>query len=283
LEEVDVGTPKNQSVMKAFVLLRSFRRPDEWLTSSELSRRAKMPEASGYRLVQTLEGIGAVVRDARGRYRPGMLLLELSSDIDPQDLWRTAAQAVIERWSQRLDVTVQIGIYEDGMVTYVARAGQPRGSLGLAQGMQFEAYCTGLGKVLLAQLPENELEAFFGEGELVAFTPQTITREDRLREELREIRALGYSLDDRETLEDVRCVAAPVHDPAGRVVAAISFCDSADRLTELRRESLTTDLLEAADEVGRRIYPWCDTPAISRRPLMSPKKTALLAQVSEAL
>jgi DNA-binding IclR family transcriptional regulator len=87
-----VGTPKNQSVMKAFVLLRAFRRPDEWLTSSELSRRAKMPEASGYRMMQTLEGIGAVVRDARGRYRPGMLLLEISHNIDAQDLWRTAAQ-----------------------------------------------------------------------------------------------------------------------------------------------------------------------------------------------
>lgn len=278
-----MGTPKNQSVMKAFVLLRSFRRPDEWLTSSELSRRAKMPEASGYRLVQTLEGIGAVVRDARGRYRPGMLLLELSNDIDPQDLWRTAAQAVIERWSQRLDVTVQIGVYEDGMVTYVARAGQPRGSLGLTQGMQFEAYCTGLGKMLLAQLPESELKAFFGEGELVAFTPQTITREDRLREELREIRALGYSLDDRETLEDVRCIAAPVHDPAGRVVAAISFCDAAERLTEARRQALTTDLLEAADEVGRRIYPWCDASTTNHRSLVPSRGSGLVAQVSEAL
>lgn len=267
-----MGTPKNQSVMKAFVLLRAFRRPDEWLTSSELSRRAQMPEASGYRLVQTLEGIGAVVRDARGRYRPGMLLLELSHSIDAQDLWRTAAQAVIERWSQRLGVTVQIGAYEEGMVTYVARAGKPRGSFLLAQGAQFEAYCTALGKVLLAELPEEEMKEFLAEGELVALTPQTITREDRLREELINVRAAGYAFDDRETLEDTRCIAAPVRDPSGRVVAAISFCDESERMSDVRRRELVGDLQTAASEVGHRIYPWCDTPLAARIPVKPQRK-----------
>lgn len=278
-----MGTPKNQSVMKAFVLLRAFRRPDEWLTSSELSRRAKMPEASGYRMMQTLEGIGAVVRDARGRYRPGMLLLEISHSIDAQDLWRTGAQAIIESWSRRLDVIVQIGVYEEGMVTYVARAGRPRGSFRLAQGMQFEAYCTALGKILLAELSEGDLRDFFGEGDLVAFTPQTITREEQLRAELQDIRSLGYALDDRETLDDIRCVAAPVRDPAGRVVAAISFCDAAERLVEGRREDLIGHLLEAAGEVGRRIYPWRETPAIGTLSRLATADSALVAQFGDAL
>lgn len=269
-----MGTPKNQSVLKAFNLLRSFRRPDEWLTSSELSRRAKMPEASGYRLVQTLEGIGAVVRDARGRYRPGMLLLQLSSSIDPQDIWRSAAQSVIERWSQRLDVTVQIGIYEEGMVTYVARAGRPRGTFLLAQGAQFEAYCTALGKVLLSNLDEPALKAFFDEGDLVAFTPQTITGEDRLRDELKAIRMHGFAFDDRETLDDVRCIAAPIRDPEGRVVAAISFCDSADCLTETRRSDLAIELAEAAGEVAQRLYPWRDMPPALRRQRLAERALA---------
>ena len=72
-----MATPRNQSVFKAFAMLKSFRDPGEWLTSSELSRRANLPEASGYRMIQTLEEIGAVVRGPRGRYRPGMLLVSL--------------------------------------------------------------------------------------------------------------------------------------------------------------------------------------------------------------
>src|SRR5882762_8711397 len=77
----NMATPRNQSVLKAFSVLRAFRRPDEWLTSCELSRRANLPEASGYRLIQTLEEIGAVVRGPRGRYRPGLLLLSLSHNV----------------------------------------------------------------------------------------------------------------------------------------------------------------------------------------------------------
>ena len=64
-----MATPKNQSVLKAFTMLKSFRHPDEWVTSSELSRRAGLPEASGYRLIQTLEEIGAMLGVTRERIR----------------------------------------------------------------------------------------------------------------------------------------------------------------------------------------------------------------------
>src|ERR1044072_424393 len=66
-----VATPKNYSVMKAFALLKAFRDGEEWVSSSELSRRANLPEASGYRLIQTLEDVGAVVRAPPGRYGTG--------------------------------------------------------------------------------------------------------------------------------------------------------------------------------------------------------------------
>src|SRR5690242_3734657 len=76
-----VATPKNRSVIKAFALLKSFRDAEEWVSSSELSRRAGLPEASGYRLIQTLEEIGAVARGHKGRYRTGPLLLSLSHNV----------------------------------------------------------------------------------------------------------------------------------------------------------------------------------------------------------
>jgi len=66
-----MGTPKNQSVQKAFLLLRSFRGPEEWMTNAELSRRTGLSEACAHRLMKTLAEIGVVVRDRRGCYRPG--------------------------------------------------------------------------------------------------------------------------------------------------------------------------------------------------------------------
>ena len=87
-----MATPRNQSVFKAFALLKAFRNPEEWLTSSELSRRSNLPEASGYRLIQTLEDLGAVVRGPRGRYRPGMLLVSLSRNVIVPDLLQEPGQ-----------------------------------------------------------------------------------------------------------------------------------------------------------------------------------------------
>ena len=156
----NMSTPRNQSVIKAFRMLKSFARPDEWLTSSELSRRAGLPEASGYRLIQTLEELGAVVRGPRGRYRPGMLLLSLSRNVDIGNLLHEASQGMIVELARRLDVTLHIGMLEDDMVTYVSKVGTPTSFSSHTQlGAQLEAYCSGLGKVLLAALPEPEARA----------------------------------------------------------------------------------------------------------------------------
>lgn len=253
-----MATPKNRSVMKAFTLLQAFNGPEEWLTSSELSRRAKMPEASGYRLVQTLEGIGAIVRGSSGRYRPGMLLLQISQNIVADELWREAPDDLLRDLGRKLDMTVQLGVFEDGMVTYVARAGKPGIGLPIKIGMQFEAYCTGLGKVLLAALPPAALDAFLAEGELVRLTERTIIDPAALRAALEQVRARGYALDDRETLDTVRCLAAPIRDPMGRIVAAVSISDTADSFGEFRQAQVRDDLLAAARAIGERLYPWSD-------------------------
>ena len=123
-----MATPRNQSVFKAFAMLKSFNKPDEWLTSSELSRRANLPEASGYRMIQTLEEIGAVVRGPRGRYRPGMLLVSLSQNVIIPDLLQEVGQDIATELSRRLDVTVHVGVLERGMVTDAVKASTPTSS-----------------------------------------------------------------------------------------------------------------------------------------------------------
>src|SRR3954469_6151044 len=120
-----MATPRNQSVLKAFAMLKAFRDPGELLTSSELSRRSNLPEASGYRLIQTLEEIGAVVRGPRGRYRPGLLLLSLSHNVTIAELLRDASHALMTDLSRALGLTTHMGVLEHGMVTYVAKISAP--------------------------------------------------------------------------------------------------------------------------------------------------------------
>lgn len=262
-----MATPKNQSILKAFTLLRSFGRPDEWLTSAELSRRAGLPGASGYRLIQTLEEIGAVVRGPRGRYRPGMLLVSLSQNVAVGELLGEASHAILQDLASRLGHTVHMGVLEDGMVTYVAKVGDPaRFAVHTRVGAQLEAYCSGLGKVLLAALPNDDLEAFLRDGDLIALTPHTITDRDAFHGEIDRVRQRGYAIDDREIAQDLRCVAVPVRDGAGRTVAAISVSGDAGHMDERRQENVREALLAAAAAIGRKVYPECADAGCARPP-----------------
>jgi DNA-binding IclR family transcriptional regulator len=262
-----LATPRNYSVMKAFALLKAFQDPEEWLTSCELSRRANLPEASGYRLIQTLEEIGAVVRGPRGRYRPGLLLLSLSHNVTVAELLRDASQSLMAELSRRLGLTVHLGVLEHGMVTYVAKISSPGAfPVHTRVGAQLEPYCSGLGKVLLAALPDDEVESFILDGALIALTPYTITTAAALRAELKRVRAQGYAMDDREHKANMRCIAVPVLDREGRAVAALSASDDAERMTGERQIEVRDTLFQAAHDLRQKLYP---TPASiqSRRPV----------------
>jgi DNA-binding IclR family transcriptional regulator len=253
--------------MKAFAILKAFHDPAEWVTSSELSRRAGLPEASGYRLIQTLEEVGALVRGPRGRYRPGLLLLSLSHNVTINDLLRDASQALMSELARRLHLTIHLGVLEQGMVTYVAKVSVPGAfAVHTRVGAQLEAYCSGLGKVLLAALPEQEVDSFVLDGELIALTPHTITTRAGLRAELKKVRQDGYAMDDREHQIDMRCIAVPVLDREGRAVAALSATDAAARMTQPRQMEVLAALKEAAAALGQKLYP-ASKPLPSRRPV----------------
>jgi len=260
-----MSTPKNQSVLKAFAVLKCFHSQDEWLTSCELSRRAKLPEASGYRLIQTLEQIGAVVRGPNGRYRPGMLLVSLAQKVAIGDLLREASQEIMTEVANRLNLTMHLGILEGGMVTYIAKVCTPTSlALHTLLGSQLEAYCSGLGKVLLAALPPDQLEGIILDGTLVALTPHTITDRAQLRLELDCVRKRGYAVDDCEIRSDMRCVAVPVHGSEEHVVASLSATDHAERMTEARQNEVRDALLAAAALLERKVFP--PDPDLKLRP-----------------
>jgi DNA-binding IclR family transcriptional regulator len=129
-------------------------------------------------------------------------------------------------------------------------------------GCQLEAYCSGLGKILLAALPEDQLERFVIDGDLVALTPHTITDRSVLKSTLVHVRHQGFALDERETREDMCCVAVPVFDRHGRTVAAMSATENAEQMTPERRAQMLEGLLVAASELTRTVFP--TAPDVSR-------------------
>ncbi len=254
-----MATPKNQSVQKAFALLRSFRGAEEWVSNAELSRRTGLSEACAHRLMKTLEEIGAVVRDRRGCYRPGMVLATLSRDVAVGDLVRATSEDLLAGIAARLKGVVHVGVLQNGMVNYAAKLGEcARVTIPSRVGARQEAYCSALGKVLLAGMPAQELEDFLYDGDFVALTPQTITSVPSLKSELEAVRQRGYAVDDREVFQTIVCVGAPVRDPLGNIVAALSFADAAGNLCRGWEQDVSGELTAAAGAIGRKIFPVYD-------------------------
>ena len=253
---LDLAASRNKLVRKAFTMLRAFHGPEEWLTSMELSQRAHLPKASGHRLVQTLEEIGAVVRGPNGRYRLGMLLVTLSHKVSIGELLRQAAQPILSEVAVRLGCTTHLGILENCMVTYLCKInGSADFLVHTRVDAQHEAYCSGLGKVLLASLAPAALEEFLLDGDFVPFTQKTLTDRVALREAVELARRQGYAIDDEEAASGMRCVAYRVRDTDGLTIAAISACDRTERMTVERLEEVRGVLSGAAQEIERKFNP----------------------------
>lgn len=250
-----MGTPKNHSVQKAFALLRAFSATDNWVSNAELSRRTRLSKAATHRLMTTLEDVGAVVRDARGAYRPGLVLASLSRNIVVGDLVRQAAHDSLTDLAARLKGVIHLGVLESGMVTYAAKIGAA-GRLEVPShvGAQMEPYCSALGKTLLSGLADEQLDEYLRDGALVALTPHTITDRHRLFSEISDIRHRGYAVDDCETYQTICCVGVPIRDPQGHIIASLSMADTAAHMSRGWRNEVSSALISTAAMISRKAY-----------------------------
>jgi DNA-binding IclR family transcriptional regulator len=153
-------------------------------------------------------------------------------------------------------MTVHMGMLENGMVTYIAKVTTPNSFPSHSRvGAQLEAYCTGLGKVLLAALPKDALDNFLSEGDLVALTPSTITQSSVLREHLAQVREQGFAVDNGENHIAIGCLAVPVEDAEGRTIAALSATYDVGQMTPERQKQVFAMVEDAAAAIGRKLYP----------------------------
>ena len=216
---------------KALELLSVFSFREPRLSLADLAARTGIPRATAFRLLSTLEQSGFLAK-VHGAYQLGIKCFVLGNIVaGGLDLRETAHPHLIAlRDSTRQ--TTQIAILDHWQVVYLERVLSPD-SVGLMRaraGAILPAYCTGLGKTLLAYRPESEVEAWAATQKFTALTPRTITSVKRLLKELRVIRERGYGLDEEERERGVCCIAAPISNHTGDIVAAISVAGPVDRM-----------------------------------------------------
>ena len=219
-------------------------------TLSELSRRTGLPLTTAHRLVGELERWGGLERGADGRYRIGLRLVELAAlcprGIGLRDVALPYMQDLYEATHQNVQLAVRDGL--DGV--YVERiAGRHAVPVRTRIGAHWPLHATGVGLVLLAFAPPGVQEQVLA-APLARFTPHTITDPVRLRRVLAEVRRTGVALSDRQITDDAYSVGAPVTEPGGQCVAALSVVVAYD---DPGRASWGPAVRAAAIGISRRL------------------------------
>ena len=217
-ERTEAGT---QALDRALELLTRLLRDRGRAPLRDLAAQLDMPISTAHRLVAAFERRHLVTRAARGHYIAGMGLADLVPD--RRLILIQAARPLLRRLARDQKRTAHLGILEADMVTYLVKEAGGGARLFTKELMQLEAYCTGIGKVLLAGLDTPARERYLAGGPFVRLTETTITDPEALRHSLAEIAQRGHAVDDAEMAEGLHCLAVPLHDAQDRVFAAISL------------------------------------------------------------
>jgi IclR family pca regulon transcriptional regulator len=256
-----------QSLERGIAVIQVFSRERPALTLSEVARLTGITRATARRILLTLEDLGHVRSDGRlFSLTPRVLTLGWAY-LSSLNLWETA-QPLMEELTKQTNESCSAATLDLPDVVYVARVPTSRiMTIALGIGTRLPAHCTSMGRVLLAALPEAELEDFLATARLEAYTDRTITDAERLRRTIHGVRDQGWALVDQELEIGLRSIAAPLRVD-GRTIAAINVSAAAPRvpLEQLRGRFLpellkTVDLIATALERQRRPAPPAPTPA----------------------
>jgi len=220
----------------------------------EISQQTSLNKSTAYRFVAHLENEGYLFRDATGAYIVGPKLARLGAGIAYHATLRKISRPVLTLLSKETTETVNLAVLDGHDVLYLdvlesshsfRMASQP--------GMHRPPNCTALGKVLLAFLPSEQREEILTMLTFERATPRTIPNLARFRRELVRVVQQGYAMDDQETDMGARCVAAPVLDESGKVVAAISVSGPITRMNRDGIQAFAGATRRAARTISARL------------------------------
>ena len=219
----------SQSLERGLAILSTFRSDRPLLGVSELGRELGLNRSTAHRYVATLARLGYLQQDSASRkYRLGPRVLDLGfSAINSMEL-RTVAAPHLQQLSDDTGYTVNMAILDGTDIVYVercrsSRPGQREIDLNLHVGARLPAYCTSMGKVLLAHLPSADLEELLDGADLRPRGPNTLTSRGALLAELESVRAEGFAINNQELAYGLRSIAAPVLTESGDAAAAINL------------------------------------------------------------
>ena len=236
---------KNQSVEKVLQIIEIMAKDNGPMRLQDISLKVEMPASTVMRLLNTLMSYKYVNQDSETlKYSLSLKFCQISDSIHSQFSVRDVVRPYLLELSERCQESVCLGIEEDMMVLYIDVVDGPDKMLRTMQriGKTAPLHSTGVGKLLLLNYDEEKLKILSEKKGLVQLTKNTIISLEQLKEELREVASHGYAFDKEECEIGAKCIAAPIRDYTGKVIAGISVSGPVSRIS-LKKMQLIIEIL----------------------------------------
>lgn len=241
--------------MRAFRILEAFDRQRAALTSMEIAERVGMNNKTVHRFLLTMEEIGAVSRISRGRFCLGMALADLGSQVPVHRVLNEAVLLHLEKLAEHYNESIQAAVLESTDIVSIAHIPSRNVlSIGIRVGKRWPAYCTAVGKVLIANMTDSVLREYAPTLKYERRTPSTITSASALVRHIKKVRQQGYALNDQESERGLRAIAVPVKNRQDQTIAAISISGPVTRLSLENLLAARVDLIDCAQKITQSLY-----------------------------
>jgi IclR family acetate operon transcriptional repressor len=244
-----------QSIERAVAILEVVASDPGGITLAEISAQLGLHNSTVFHLIKTLATLGIVEQfPGTKQYRVGSRLFMLAAGALNENAMLTQATPILEALSRETGEAAHLAVRSRHEVVVIARtAATGLLQLSVHTGATRPAHCTAIGKVLMAEVPPDMLDDLLEHIDFKAFTKNTITDRRRYKKELAAIRESGVAYDDCEFDADVKCIAVPVRDFAGRCPGAIGISGPIWHMGAAATKKKMSALLEAAHQLSRRL------------------------------
>ncbi len=249
----------SQSLERGLAILGCFTPKRPVLGIADIADELGMSRSTTHRYVITLVALGYLEQGASRKYRLGLRVTDLGMSALNSTGLREHAHPYLEELRQRSSYTTSLGVLDGNEILYVDRVrsyrrGQNKIDLDLHVGSRLPLYCTAIGKLLLAYLPDPEQRDLITQIKLTKHAPNTITNKKALREELEDIQTAGFAVNDQELTPELYAIAAPVRNEARETVAAINLSAHSTMISlEELVDALSPHLLATAEGISARL------------------------------
>jgi DNA-binding IclR family transcriptional regulator len=244
-----------QSVARALKILSLFSYEHPRLGITEISRTMELPKPTVHGLIQTMVSFEFLSQDEETRkYALGRKIYELGALFTANLKINQVGAEAAAQLAARTGLTVGLAIWDQGLVMSTFRGASTYQNLHPRQfAPRVPAYCSSMGKAILAWLSAEKLNEYLNATPLVPYTSNTLADKGCLVEDLQKTRERGYSIDREEFLIGISCMGAPIFDHTGVPVGSISISGSAEELFGKKMNQLTVDLMRTATEVSYKM------------------------------